>query len=99
MFFGLTNAPVFYQAIVNNILAEYLDIFAVIYLDDIFIYSKTLEKHIRYIKTILDKLRPSKLLLGKEKCEFHKHKVDFLGFIVGRNGIKIDPEKTQKVQK
>ena len=83
---------------VNDILAEYFDIFIVIYLDDILIYSKTLEKYIRYIKTILDKLRPSKLLLGKEKYKFHKHEVDFLDFIVKRNGIKMDPEKIQKVQ-
>ena len=84
---------------INNILAEYFDIFAVVYFNDIFIYSKILEKYIRYIKTVFDKLRPSKLLLGEEKCEFYKHEVDFLGFIVGKNGIKINPEKIQKIQK
>ena len=94
----MTNAPVFYQTIVNNILAKYFDIFAVIYLDDIFIYSKILEKYIRYIKTVFDKLRSSKLLLGKKKYEFHKHEVDFLGFIVEKNGIKMDLEKMQKIQ-
>ena len=78
---------------------KYLDIFAVIYFDDIFIYFKTLKKHIRYIKIIFNKLRPNKLLLGKKKYEFHKYKIDFLGFIVRKNGIKIDPEKTQKIQK
>ena len=47
---------------------------------------------------ILDKFRPNKLLLGKKKYEFHKYKVDFLDFIVGKNGIKIDPEKIQRIQ-
>ena len=83
---------------INNILAEYFDIFTVVYLDDIFIYLKTLGEYIRYIKTVFNKLRPSKLLLEKKKCEFHKHEVDFLGFIVGKNRIKIDLEKIQKIQ-
>ena len=72
---------------------KYLDIFAVVYFDNIFIYSKILKEYIRYIKTVLDKFRPNKLLLGKKKYEFYKYKVDFLGFIVGKNGIKINPEK------
>ena len=84
---------------INDILAEYFDIFTVVYFDNIFIYSKILEEYIRYIKIVLNKFRSSKLLLGKEKCEFYKHKIDFLDFIVGKNGIKMDPEKTQKVRK
>ena len=83
---------------VNNILIKYLNIFAVAYFNDIFIYSKTLKKYIKYIKTVLDKFRPSKLLLGKKKYKFHKYEVNFLGFIVGKNGIKINPEKIQKIQ-
>ena len=72
---------------------KYFDIFTVVYFDDIFIYSKILKEYIRYIKTVFNKFRSSKLLLEKEKYKFYKYKIDFLGFIVGRNGIKIDSEK------
>ena len=79
-------------------MVKYFNIFVIVYFDNIFIYSKTLEKYIQYIKIIFDKFRPSKLLLEKEKYEFHKYKTDFLGFIIEKNKIKIDPEKTQKIQ-
>ena len=97
IFFGLINIFIFCQIIINNILIKYFDIFAVIYFNNIFIYFKTLKKYIQYIKIIFNKFRPSKLLLGKKKCEFHKYKINFLGFIVEKNGIKIDPKKMQKI--
>ena len=97
MLFGLTNAPATCQQLVNDTLTEYLDVFTVAYLDDILIYSKTFEEHVRHIKIILEKLAPRKLIVKGEKCDFYKYKVDFLGFMVEREGIKIDPTKIEKI--
>jgi hypothetical protein len=95
--FGLTNAPASCQRLVNNTLHKYLDIFVVAYLDNILIYSKTETEHIEHIRQVLAKLAIVPLLLEPEKCEFHKEEVIFLGFIVGRNGIYIDPIKVNAV--
>ena len=66
------------------------------YLNDIFIYSKTFEEHVKYIKIVFRKLAPRKLMV-KKKCDFYKYKIDFLGFIVGREGIKINSIKIEKI--
>lgn len=95
--FGLTNAPASCQRLVNDKLHEYLDIFVVAYLDDILIYSKTKNEHIEHVLKVLAKMKEARLLLEPEKCEFHKEELTFLGFIVGRNGVKMDPAKVEAV--
>jgi hypothetical protein len=95
--FGLTNAPASCQRMINEQLHEYLDIFVVAYLDDILIFSKTKTEHIEHVKKVLEKLKKAKLLLKPEKCEFHKEELGFLGFIVGQNGIRMDPAKVEAV--
>ena len=67
-----------------------MDVFVIIYLDDILIFSKTEEEYKRYIKKILKKLIDENLRIKTEKTEFHAKEVDFLGFIIGREEIKID---------
>jgi hypothetical protein len=67
-----------------------LNVFVIIYLDDILIFSKTEEEYKRYIKKILRKLINENLRIKTEKTEFYAKKVDFLGFIIGREGIKIN---------
>ena len=96
--FGLTNAPATCQELINDTLREYLDIFVVAYLDDILVYTTgTLATHIQQVHQVLSKLNDRNLKVKPEKCEFHQHNLRFLGFIVGRNGIQIDPEKTRSV--
>jgi hypothetical protein len=95
--FGLTNAPASCQRLVNNILYKYLDIFVVAYLDDILIYSKIETEYIEHVRQVLAKLATVPLLLEPEKYKFHKEEVIFLGFIIGRNGIYIDPIKVNVV--
>ena len=82
---------------INDTLAGYLDIYIVIYLNDIFIYSGNLEDYQRYVEDVLERLFTRQLRCKSEKCKFHKKEVDFLGFVVGINGIKIDPKKIQKI--
>ena len=91
--FRFINAPVTYQDMINDVLREHLDVFVVAYLDDILVYSKTLEEHQLHVSKVLECLGVRDLRLKPEKCEFYKEEVDFLGFIVGRNGIRIDPAK------
>ena len=91
--FGLTNAPAIYQDMINDALREYLDVFVVAYLDDILVYSRTLEEYQLHISKVLECLGVRDLRLKPEKYKFYKEEVDFLGFIIGRNGIRIDPAK------
>jgi HD-GYP domain-containing protein (c-di-GMP phosphodiesterase class II) len=91
--FRFINAPATWQVFINNVLREYLDVFVIIYLDDILIFSKTEEEHKKYIKKILRKLINKNLRIKIEKTEFHAKKVNFLDFIIGRKGVKMDKKK------
>jgi Reverse transcriptase (RNA-dependent DNA polymerase) len=71
----------------NNTLRDYLDIFCTAYLDNILIYSKTREEHIKHVCLVLEKLRNTNLYANIRKCEFLVTEVKFLGIIVGKNGI------------
>ena len=96
IFFGFINAPVICQQLINDTFTKYLDIFIIAYFNDIFIYLKIFEEYIKYIKIILGKLAPRKLII-KKKCDFYKYEIDFLGFIVEREGIKINFTKIKKI--
>jgi transposase InsO family protein len=96
--FGLTNAPASMQALVNDVLREFLDEFCVVYLDDILIYSEDKEQHIGHVKKVLSALQEKHLLVKLEKCEFHKQSVRFLGYILTINGIQMDESKVKAVQ-
>jgi hypothetical protein len=91
--FGLTNAPATFQAYINEALDGLLDVICVAYLDDICIYSKTEEEHTEHVRLVLDRLRQFGLYVKLSKCEFSKKEIRFLGFIVGTNGIRMDPAK------
>ena len=97
--FGLTNAPATCQMMINDTLREYLDNFVVAYLDDILVYTTgTLKDHIAHVSKVLDKLKDRELKIKPEKCDFHKTSVTFLGFIVGRQGIQLDPSKVDSIR-
>ena len=95
--FGLTNAPATFQAFINNILRQHLDVFVTVYLDDIVVYSETLQEHKLHISKVLEALTRADLQVKPEKTEFHKQEIEFLGFIVGKDGIKMDPKKVEAV--
>ena len=92
--FGLINAPAIQQVFINNVLREYLDVFVIIYLDDILIFSKTKEEYKEYIKKILKRLKDENLRIKIKKTQFYAKKVNFLGFIIDREGIKINKKNT-----
>jgi len=96
--FGLTNAPATFQAAMNNMLRPYLNKFVVVYIDDILIFSKTQAEHINHVRKVLELLREHKYHIKLSKCEFEQPEVKFLGHIVGRDGVKVDPAKTAVIE-
>ncbi|SAM05196.1 hypothetical protein [Absidia glauca] len=95
--FGLTNAPASFQALINNVLREFLDICVVVYLDDILVFSANQEEHDRHVKKVLGCLQDAGLYVKAEKCEFDKPEVEFLGFRIGKAGISMDPTKVKTI--
>ena len=95
--FGLTNAPATFQAFIDNVLAEYLDEFVLVYIDDILVYSDTFEEHVEQVRKVLKKLEQAGLRLKMSKCSFHQKRVKFLGFIISDQGIEMDPEKVKSI--
>jgi hypothetical protein len=96
--FGLTNAPATCQDMINDTLREYLDDFVVAYLDDILVYTRgTLKEHVQHVHKTFAKLFQRNLKVKPEKCKFHRTNLEFLGFIVGRDGIQLDPDKIKSI--
>lgn len=96
--FGLTNAPATFMHLMHQALRPLLDECALVFLDDILIYSKTLEEHKQHVRRVLDALREQKLYAKESKCEFFKHEVEFLGHIVGREGVRMMEDKVEAVR-
>ena len=81
--FGLSNAPASFQRYVNKILAEKLDVFVIVYLDYILIYTENAgQSHMEAIRWVLGELRKHVLFANLKKCHFHQEEVRFLGYII-----------------
>lgn len=96
--FGLHGAPAKFQGYINKTLQEYLDVFCSAYMDDVLIYSDNLQEHKQHIRMVLSRLGEAGLQIDISKCEFHKEEVQYLGMIVGRNGVRMDPAKVTAIQ-
>ena len=95
--FGLTNAPATFQAYINNALRGLVDDFCVVYLDDILIFSKSKEEHYEHLELVIERLRQAELYANPKKCDFLKPEIDFLGFIVNKDGLRMDPAHVQTI--
>ncbi len=95
--FGLTNAPAVFQALVNDVLRDMLNLFVFVYLDDILIFSPDETTHRHHVKQVLRRLLDNQLFVKAEKCEFHVPTVSFLGFIVSEGEVRMDPDKVSAV--
>ena len=96
--FGLTNAPATFMHLMHQTFRAQLDDFVIVFLDDILIYSKTLEDHRRHVAEVMQILRRVKLYAKASKCEFFRTEVEFLGHIVGRDGVKMMDDKIEAVK-
>ena len=97
--FGLCNAPGTFQGYINESLREYLDVFCTAYLDDVLIYSSKEEDHASHVLQVLRRLHARGLQVNIDKCEFNTTRVKYLGMIVTTNGIEMDTEKVEAIQK
>jgi len=97
MSFGVTNAPAIFMDYMNRIFHEFFDKFIVVFIDDILIYSKNHEEHERHLKIVLQILKERQLYGKWSKCEFWLEQVQFLGHVISKSGIAIDPSKVQAV--
>ncbi len=95
--FGLTNAPAVFQALINDVLRDMLNQFVFVYLDDILIFSSSLQEHVKNVSKLLRRLLDNHLYAKPEKCEFHVTEVQFPGFIIKPGQIQMDPQKVQAV--
>ena len=98
--FRLFNVLASFQDYINKILAEKLDIFVVVYLDDILIYTKDpSQPHVDAIRWVLEQLRKHSLYANLKKCWFYKNEVQFLGYVVLAQGIRMEEKgiETMKI--
>lgn len=95
--FGLCNAPATFMHLMNEMFKPYLDSFAIVYIDDILIYSRTLEEHKQHVRKILETLRKNKLYAKKEKCEMFRTEISFLGHRISGDGIAMEADKVKSV--
>jgi len=98
MLFELKNVPVTFQRLINDTLREYLDDFAITYLNDILIYSDDLETHCSHVHKVLKKLNERTLYVKKSKSKFEAKKIKFLDYIIQSEQIKKNSKKTDTVR-
>jgi hypothetical protein len=97
MSFGLNNAPSYFMYLMNKVFMEYLDKFVVVFIDDILVYSRSEEEHEEHLRLALQRLREHRLYAKLSKCEFWMKQVAFLGHVISKGGISVDPSKVQDV--
>ena len=96
--FGLTNAPAAFMDLMNRVFKDYLDKFVIVFIDDILVYSKSKEEHEQHLRAVLQRLREKQLYAKFKKCEFWLETISFLGHVVSKRGIEVDPSKVAAVQ-
>ncbi|MBW0562874.1 hypothetical protein O181_102589 [Austropuccinia psidii MF-1] len=94
--FGLNNAPASLKKCVNDIFLDFLDIFVVVYLDDIMVFSSSEEEHVKHVTLVLQIPRENNLFDKSSKCGFHASSVEYLGYVISSEGLKMDYSKVEK---
>jgi hypothetical protein len=93
--FGLTNAPATFQCLMNSIFTEFTRKFVIVFLDDILVYSRTLQEHQKHLRLVFALLRQHQLFAKASKCLFAQDRIEYLGHIISRDGVATDVEKTR----
>ena len=90
--FGLSNVPSTFMSLMNEVLRDFIAKFVIIYLDDILVFNQTKEEHLKHLRYVLERLQQETLMVNVKKCTFMKLELVYLGFVISRDGLKMDPE-------
>uniref|UniRef100_A0A8R7UE97 Reverse transcriptase domain-containing protein n=1 Tax=Triticum urartu TaxID=4572 RepID=A0A8R7UE97_TRIUA len=92
--FGLTNAPATFQCLRNAIFSKYVRKFVIIFLNDILVFSETMEEHTEHLRIVFELLRAHQLFVKESKCSFACDHIDYLGHVISKEGVATDKDKT-----
>jgi hypothetical protein len=96
--FGLCNAPSTFQSLMNHVFHPFLHHFVLVFFDDILIYRKTWSDHLTHVDQVLRLLSQHQVFLKQSKCAFGASEVEYLGHLVGKDGVRVDPKKIEAMQ-
>jgi hypothetical protein len=96
--FGLCNSPSTFQSLVNHVFHPFIHNFVFFFFDDILIYRKTWIDHLSHVDRVLHLLSQHQLFLKQSKCAFGTSEVEYLGHLVGKDGVRVDPKKIESMQ-
>ncbi|GKC81774.1 putative reverse transcriptase domain-containing protein, partial [Tanacetum coccineum] len=96
--FGLTNSPAVFMDLVNRVCKPYLNKFVIVFIDDILVYSKDKEEYGKHLNIILELLKKERLYAKFSKCNFWLDSIQFLGHVIDRNGVHVDPAKIKAIK-
>ena len=98
MFFGLMNSPAMFQAMMNELLRDLTNTEKVaVFIDDVIVETETEEGHDELVAEVIKRLEENNLYVKPEKCKWKVRKVDFLGVVIGLEGIKMEKEKIKGI--
>lgn len=97
--FGLTNAPTSFQRVMDEVLGDLKFSICMVYIDDIIIFSRSYEEHIKHVDTVLKRLIQRGFYVKPEKCKFCLRKIEYLGHIISSQGIHVNPAKVEAIHK
>ena len=96
--FGLCNPPSMFQSMINDVFRDMLDVGVIAYMDDILIYTETVEEHVALVRRVMERLRKACLCVSIKISSFHQHEVEFLGYKISDKGISMTSTKVEEIR-